>query len=363
MDARERMRARASRAKGTVSIRLVWPFLELARAAGHTQADARAREWLALTDEQLRDPETRVPLSRIAALLTGAIERTGNRDIGLLAARHVAAAHTGITEYVARSRATLREAIESSVRYSRLLGDLAHHSLVIEGKLAYFRLWLDPELPIHEAAYEYVFALGLLSARRITGIADLAPLEVHFMHREPTDVTPHKKLFRCRLRFGMPIAQVVMRADSLAAPLAGAEPALGELLERQADAMLARLPRSKKTAARVRAALRSEASLRAVSASRIATRLGMSVRTLSRKLDAEGTSYRALFDEVRKQVAIRDLTQSARAIAEIAHGLGFASSQSFHRAFRRWTGSTAAAHRARARERRRRPTRRPTRGR
>jgi AraC-like DNA-binding protein len=117
--------------------------------------------------------------------------------------------------------------------------------------------------------------------------------------------------------------------------------------------MLERLPRSKKVGSRVKALLRAEVSMRDASAARVAKRLGMSVRTLSRKLDEESTSYRALIDETRRQLAVRDLTQTARPITEIAYQLGFASSQSFQRAFRRWTGTTASAYRAGARKRQR----------
>jgi AraC-like DNA-binding protein len=77
----------------------------------------------------------------------------------------------------------------------------------------------------------------------------------------------------------------------------------------------------------------------------------MSVRTLARRLGEESTSYRMLLDETRKHTALRDLAQTLRPINDIAHQLGFASSQSFHRAFRRWTGDTAASYRDRSRQR------------
>lgn len=77
----------------------------------------------------------------------------------------------------------------------------------------------------------------------------------------------------------------------------------------------------------------------------VAGQLHYSVRTLCRRLEAEGTTFQAIKDEVRRDIAIQRLTQSADAIAEIAYDVGFDDPTAFHRAFRHWTGSTPAAYR------------------
>ena len=339
--------------QSTISVRLVWPFIELMRRAGRDDAVARVPAVLGITEEQLRDPEMRIAQARIAEVLARWVERSGNRNLGLQAAHHVEPEHIGIVGYVAQLRPTLKEAFESSVRYTPLLGDLAHNSLTVEGELAYARLWFDPQLAMPPAAYEFVLALVLLRARRLTGMPGLSPREVHFVHPQPADDRLHAKVFGCPLRFDMPITQVVMPAHVLDMPLASAEPGLAKLLEHQADGMLERLPRSDKLGARVRTLLSGKTSLRSSSAEGTARALGVSERSLCRKLNAEGTSYRELLDEARMHTALRDLEQTSRSIGEIAYQLGFASTQAFHRAFRRWTGATASAHRTEARERRR----------
>jgi AraC-like DNA-binding protein len=340
------MRA-AAKPPVTTSIRLVWPFVALAEKSGYDVSRIAAA--FGLSRAQFENPETRVAQQLVANLLNEAVTRSGVRDLGLFAARLVDSRHIGIGEYVARTRPTLREAIESTSRYLPLLGDGAGHVLETRGKRAHVKLWFSPDLVIHEAAYEFAAAIGVLRARRITGMQDLAPIEVHFMHARPASIARHEKLFRCKLRFGAEITQIVLSAQALDMRMSSAEPALNELLERQADAMLQQLPQSRDLADHVRALLGAELDLRGASAERVARRLGMSVRTLSRKLGDEGTSYRDLIDEARKQAALRDLAHDAQPIAEIADRLGFASPQSFHRAFKRWTGTTADAVRKRAR--------------
>ncbi|SAK61785.1 AraC family transcriptional regulator [Caballeronia glebae] len=79
----------------------------------------------------------------------------------------------------------------------------------------------------------------------------------------------------------------------------------------------------------------------------VAQQLHYSMRTLCRRLEAEGTTFQAIKDEVRRDIAIQRLTRSDDAIAAIAYDVGFDNPTAFHRAFRHWTGSTPAAYRQR----------------
>ena len=77
----------------------------------------------------------------------------------------------------------------------------------------------------------------------------------------------------------------------------------------------------------------------------IAPRLHMSPRTLHRRLGQEGTSFRRVVTEVRRELAARHLLERQLAISEIAFLLGFSAASVFHRAFKRWTGRAPLAYR------------------
>ena len=333
----------------TASIRLLWPFLSLARAHGHDPS--YIAPYLGITEAELEDPDTRVSQQRLCDLLNQAIAKSGVRDLGLVAASYVDSSHFGIAEYIARSRPTLREAVESTVRYLPLLADGAHTALAISGKVARISFWFDASIVVHEAAYEFATAMAVLRARRTTGIAKLSPLEVRFMHPEPPDTTRHRALFGCPVTFGAEATEIVISAKFLNRRMAAPEPVLDALLTRQADRMLEQLPRASGAAEQIEAELAQHFDLRNASTERLARKLGCSVRTLHRRLQEEGTSYRAVLDRVRAAIAMRRLEQSDQPIAQIADALGFASSQSFHRSFKRWTGTTAAEHRRRTHDR------------
>ena len=75
----------------------------------------------------------------------------------------------------------------------------------------------------------------------------------------------------------------------------------------------------------------------------------MSPRTLHRRLEDEGTSFRQVLGEVRRELAARHLSERQLAISEIAFLLGFSEPSAFHRAFKRWTGHAPLTYREMAR--------------
>lgn len=78
----------------------------------------------------------------------------------------------------------------------------------------------------------------------------------------------------------------------------------------------------------------------------VASQLGMTARTLQRRLGERETTFQPLVDGVRRRYAERYLSDDRLAVAEIAFLVGFADPSNFHRAFRRWTGTTPTAFRA-----------------
>ena len=333
----------------SISIRLIWPFVELAPRVEKQGLVQQLQAQLGLTAAQFNDPDTRVSLQRALELLEDAIERGGQRYMGLHAAQRATTDHLGAIEYLARSNSTLHTALQSFVQYIRLLADGVHLHIDYRGAHAVVRVSFDGNLTLSRPVYEFAVEILLQSARRVSGNPELAPLELHFECHAPRDLTLYRAVFKCNPSFNMPATQIVLDAQTLKTPLPKAEPALHRLLARDAKRVLASLPRNEDLVTMVRDLLIAESDFGHVSATRIARRLGIGVRTLARRLGEDGTSYRGLLDETRRQVALRELAHSLRPIHQIALQLGFSSSQSFHRAFRRWTGDTAASYRERVR--------------
>lgn len=97
---------------------------------------------------------------------------------------------------------------------------------------------------------------------------------------------------------------------------------------------------------RVRAYL-SQTSWEQANLSEVAKAMHMTPRTLIRRLEADGTSFQAIKDALRRDIAIRHLQAGRQSVEAIAQDVGFSSAASFHKAFQRWTGNTPTSYRRR----------------
>jgi AraC-like DNA-binding protein len=324
---------------GRVAARLLLPFVAAADELS-LRVDAGLAS-VGLTRADLENPELRV--SHYAA---DRLIRNSTRaypDFGLIAAEHLLPVHLDIVEYSARSQPTLRGALEHAIRYYALLHDGFEASFLLDDQSATFRVGFGA-LVLADAVYEFVLAVHVMAARRMTGKPDLNPAAVHFKHPRPENIARHEKLFRCPVLFGQPQTALVYPRNYLELPLVAADSGLAQLLERHASEQLQRLGRSALLRERVREFVRQDLTGK-LTAEHMAKRLGMSPRTLHRRLVDEGITYRALVDDVRREMALHCLRDPQLSIGEVGYLLGFTTSAAFHRAFRRWTGTTATQYR------------------
>ncbi|MFK8847483.1 AraC family transcriptional regulator [Streptomyces sp. Ac-502] len=172
-----------------------------------------------------------------------------------------------------------------------------------------------------------------------------------FAHPAPAHAHEYELLFGCAVRFRAPHTAAAFDARWLAAPVVRDEAALTAMLRRAPADLLSRREYGTTVTERVRhtlvLALRATGPARLPEAAEIAARLAVSPATLRRRLQEEGTSYQRLKDAVRREAAISSLTAGREPIAELAARLGFSEDTAFHRAFRRWTGTTPGAYRLR----------------
>jgi AraC-like DNA-binding protein len=187
---------------------------------------------------------------------------------------------------------------------------------------------------------------------RLLSNARIRPAEVTFAHPAPPDPGPYERFFDGPVRFGQPSTVMHLVPAQLAMPIPRADPVLGSLLREAASRALAEVGSA--TPATAPTSLAGQ--LRDIMAEElqrggppgvaaIARRLGMSTRTLRRRLDEEGGSFRELVDDIRADLARGYLADLRLPVSEVAFLLGFSELSAFHRAFRRWEGTTPAAYR------------------
>jgi AraC-like DNA-binding protein len=293
----------------------------------------------------LDDPDARIPHVVALAVWREAARWSGDDAFGIHTAEQIRPGAFDVLDYATRCSATLGAGLKCLVRYHRILHDAAVVRLSVEGERASLTHALPRDgtgLPRHTA--EFIVAAWLVVARQATGV-DLVPLEVSFCHQAPSDLTEHGRVFRAPIAFERPTNGLVLPRASLDTPLVDADRGLCAVLERHMQDLLAKAPAATAFSDRVRQVVAGMLIHGGADAETVAGRLKMSRRTLQRRLQADGTSFRGLVDSLRRDLAMRYLCEREVAIAEVAFLLGFSEASAFHRAFRRWSGTTPSLYR------------------
>jgi AraC-like DNA-binding protein len=329
---------------GSVSVLLVRP---LAAAIGAIAAARLPAFWGAtdLTPELVADDDARISPAQFCIAWAELIRLTADPAIALAIAEATPPGAFGIVEYVCRSAPTLGEALRQWVRYLNLLDDAVEVALVVEGDRAYLRVVRESEAPA-PASHELCFALLARQARQLSTVPfRITAVELVHPAAEAGAPARYRAWFDAPVRFGAEHTQLVFPAAALGASLVSADPALLAILTRAADELHRATPDATLTAqvARVlRDALKSDEG----HVDHVAKQLGLTARSLQRRLKDESTSFQAVRESVRRELAQRYLDDKL-AISEISFLLGFSEPSAFFRAFKRWTGMTPIQARAR----------------
>jgi AraC-like DNA-binding protein len=241
---------------------------------------------------------------------------------------------------------TMRACLTEVQAYLPLAMSMCRFQLVEEGPLA--RLVFEPPFADPMAfrfTTELTLAFSLRIGRHFASLSN-APIEVSVRHSMPRYAEVYRQVFRCPVRFDAERNEITFPSAMLDAPQPFLDDTLFRLLKRRADDLLVQERTRDMLHERVRHVLRHEVDLSSVNPGHIARRLGVSPRSLRRRLGDEGHSLSALTDEVRRELSLSELLNPEVPIKRIADRVGFSEVSAFHRAFKRWTGVTPARYRA-----------------
>ena len=307
-------------------------------------------EWRTATTLGLRHDQLklhrRIPLQKYLALLDLAAEVSGDDHFGLHFGATQAFATVGLGAYIMRNSPDLRAAITNARRYLRLHIDAAELSLEFagfQGRLGFHLIDVCPPRSRHYT--ELVMTYFVMFVRQTVDDC-WSPHEVRFRHDPPADISPYQGIFGTLVRFGQSHDAITFDRTLLSLPLRTADHQLLRILEEHARAVLAELPvASDDLIARLREFVANALPNDGAGISAAAHALGMSPRTLQRRLQERDIIYARLVDEVRRRFSEKYLADTSLSLGEIAYLLGYSETSAFNRAYRRWTGRTPAADR------------------
>jgi AraC-like DNA-binding protein len=317
-------------------MRSIAPILNHLNALGFSED--RALACLGIERTALSEPDTRFDYRSVERLWQSAIDATGDPCLPLRAARRVQAGDFGILTYIAAASRDSRSAFGTLRELLPLMSTLAEIGLDASNGRPLVRYYWNPGLEISVPTREY--AVGtIVQASRAVGSHSWGPEEAWFAYPPPDHADDYERVLEVPVHFDASHDAVVFSASMLDDPNPASDPALVQALERHAQELLAKLPLGDDLRSRVRHRIASLLPSGA-SAEAVAEMLGMSARSLRRRLEAERTSYKHILDEVRCELARRYLAQEQRGVEEVALALGFSDGSAFHKAFRRWTGES-----------------------
>ncbi|MCA9740932.1 MAG: AraC family transcriptional regulator [Deferribacteres bacterium] len=239
----------------------------------------------------------------------------------------------------------LRGSYERAERYARVLTSVATYEVEKTDAGAFMHL--------HRAGERHL-GMRLSNEATIASIASISievstkafkPIAVYFKHSAPKRITDHEAYFDCPVHFESDRDALLISGETLRTPNKLGDATISKFFESHLEAEVSKFEDENSLDRRVRSQVSKSLSEGIPHLSDIAKRLGMSGRTLQRRLADQGYSYQTLVDESRRQLAKRLLQQTDFSLVEVAFMTGFSEQSAFARAFKRWAGQTPRSYR------------------
>lgn len=280
----------------------------------------------------------RWPIDDITRLWHAAERCTADPGFGLKVGAEFTPRSISGVGFALQSAATLRDAIVMAQRFQRLISDGGRFQ-VLTGNAA---TWLvyhprQGKLAFSPHQIEAVLATVIGFANWVTGTR-MEPLRVQFSQSRLGPLQGYQAAFRSPVDFEQAFSGVLVDNEILDQPLPQADPELAQVHTRYTKARLAALSINSASVPELQRWLAARLGPVLPRRAEAAEALGISERTLARRLRDQGQTFDNLLDEVRRHRSLKAVAETTAPLPEIAESLGFAEVSTFYRAFRRWTG-------------------------
>ena len=304
-------------------------FIETARELG---ADPEALLQRAGLMDALADPESWVSYRKFLLLLEDARRETACPHFGLQLSRHQGISVLGTVGFVMQQAPDLRAAIEALTKY------FSHHNQggrvslkVVDGLALWsFNCKLEGSAPTWQ---QEDLAAGIgLNLLRLLCKPDWHPNALYLAHAPTQDASAYKQRFNCPVFFAWETTLMTFDAALLDAPISASNQDLHRILEDYLGNVKQCFPDD--YCAQIRFLIQQAMSAGDCSIERVADFLAVNKRTLQRQLKEHDTSYKALLEEVRFDIARRYLRESDGSLTTLADMLCYSELSAFSNAFR-----------------------------
>lgn len=247
-----------------------------------------------------------------------------------------------------KSALDLRGSYARAERYARVLGSVATYEVepTNEGGLMHLHRAGERRLGLRLSNEATIASIAAIS-EEVTA-EPFQALAVYFKHSAPANSSEHESHFGCPVHFDTDKDALLLAPETLQQINKLGDTSISKFFEAHLEAQLKTYADDTSLDRRVRIQVSQSLSEGVPKIGVIAERLGMSERTLQRRLSDRGFSYQSLVDAARRELAERLLAETSYALAEVAFLTGFSEQSAFNRAFKRWAGETPRSYRLKA---------------
>jgi AraC-like DNA-binding protein len=266
-------------------------------------------------------------------------EAIDDSAFGLRLAEQANPRAAGLLFYVMSAANDVGEALALFARYSRIVNEALHVKLVRASEGAAVETgFVGLSRYSAKQATEFGVALTIKALREIAG-RNVHPTQVTFIHGRNSELRSFERFFRCPVEFGASRDQFAFSQETLALPLITEDQYLLETLRPLCD-VAAKERRTPVGTLRAKVETEVQKLLPHGKAGKqnVARTLGLSERTLARRLADEDTTYEQVVDQLRRSLAREYVRAPGVSFSQMAWLLGYEGTSSFNHAFRRWTG-------------------------
>ncbi|MFW6050689.1 MAG: AraC family transcriptional regulator ligand-binding domain-containing protein [Myxococcota bacterium] len=320
--------------------RFVAPALAIARGAGEATEAIRKRH--GLPPEAETDPSVVLPVQTLRDLLDDIAERIGSRFLGLRIAAAVPRGAFALPEFAIRAAPTLREALAQTAENAAVDQPVIEATFRVQAGEGIYDMWLpgEPEVTGRHANEAWMAIVSGLGQHLCD--PPVRPTRVWMGHPAPPRIEPLQEAFGTRrIHFEMGSNGIAFAEADLDAAVSSGDPALRTAIRNQ----IASSDTARGLTSSVRRALHRGFETSVPTLASTARLLGMSSRTLQRRLADEGARFGSLKDEVRAEIAKVLVRRGDLGLETIAAEMGYSDLGAFLRAFKRWTGMTPTQYR------------------
>lgn len=294
----------------------------------------------AISRAQLGDPYAMIPLHHFVAFLEDAAAATGDEHFGAKLGAHRKPADLGPMGILFSVSPSVHIALQRIARLANSLqGATSSGAVEEDGALIWSYALTDSRIWPRRQDAEYSMAVTCELVRSCFR-ANLNPLEVHFEHERPAKIEPLKRIFRAPILFSQSSNRLIYEAEEANRIFRTEDKFLVATIERHLADLISEMKPEDVLSDRVTFLIQLYLGRRSVTAGFLAEELGLSLRTLQRRLDEEGTSIRELVRRHRTTLAAGLLERPEARAANVALALGYADGAAFSRAFKEWTGKS-----------------------